>query len=120
MHVGTAIVLLLIAFVDLGTTLPCCAEDFGIPVAAVDSGTPFAAGRGLEHPDEQECLPSSDERSTDHPVNDSDGCFCCALGTLAKLPAAEQPSEFKPALEPRALTFPTSPPSSPYRPPRIA
>lgn len=32
-----ALVLLLIALVDIGTTLPCCAEDFGLPVSAADS-----------------------------------------------------------------------------------
>ncbi len=37
LHGGLALVLLLIALVDIGTTLPCCAEDFGLPVSAADS-----------------------------------------------------------------------------------
>lgn len=120
LHAGLAIVVVVIALVDLGTTLPCCAEDFGIPVCAADSGGRSAAGRVNEELHDQECLPSPGERSTDHPLNDSDGCFCCALGILATLPAAEQPSGLDPALEPSVVSLPTSPPNSPYRPPRIA
>lgn len=117
---GMAIALLAIAFVDLGTMLPCCAEEIGLPGSAISSPTRVRAVGGNEHKHVRVGVPSSDEKSTGDPADALDGCFCCALGMPTATSAAEDLGLPEPAIDRGGITLPTSSPSSPYRPPRFA
>jgi len=114
-----AIVLLVVAFLDLGATMSCCADDLGLPVTAAGArgvlASDVAEGRGHD----QVTLPASDERSP-LPTTGTGGCFCCALAIPAALRTTVVASACEPVSPPHGLSLPSSTPTVPSPPPRLA
>jgi hypothetical protein len=117
---GMAIVLLLFAVVDLGTTMPCCAEELGLPVAAVDAHLARVDSVVTDHEHDTVNLPASDDRAPAQPVGGVDGCFCCALAIPASVVAVETNYSLAPPTDLGGVSLPTASPRTPYHPPRLA
>lgn len=115
-----AIALLLFALVDLSTTMPCCADEIGLPVVAVDTHTTSLASVGTDPEHAGMDLPTSDERKPAQPADGVDGCFCCALGIPAAPLSVDVPRSTDPRRDLGGIWLPTTSPTSPYRPPRVA
>jgi hypothetical protein len=115
-----AILFLVFAFADLGTTLPCCGDELGLPLAAAESHAMLAREGGNAYDHDHVNLPSSDERSPARPSTGVDGCFCCALAVPTAPLAIETLRYRDSASELRGFTLPTSAPRTPYHPPRFA
>jgi hypothetical protein len=117
---GLVLVLLLFALVDLSTTLPCCADEMGLPVGAVDTQTTVVASVGTDHEHAGMNIPASDEKAPAQPASGVDGCFCCAVGIAAVSLPIDAPRSRDASRDLDGISLPTASPRNPYRPPRIA
>lgn len=115
---GLAIMLVAFALVDLGTQMPCCADELGLPFPHADAHA--VVDPVHSHESAHASAPATDDSGPAHSDHGGGDCFCSAVAIPAVTMTVDVSLDRDPALGPTELS-PLDPSlRAPYHPPRFA
>ena len=120
LHSGMAVFFLLFALVDLGAPMPCCLDGVVAVTASVVDPTAMGAAHEHDHGALETDPAGGEHESPAPPTSTEENCFCCARVLVSTPFSAEIAAVKLGPNEPRRAFMPSSPPRSPFHPPRFA